>query len=325
MIYFRVKTIFHLMQSLLIALNSDEKGVLFIESKSLFKLEHALIKSGVYKKVLLISDPLESNKLVRLISTFSNLIWLLLISLFVRDKTNVFFTPAHNIPGSLIRILVSSQVVIFEEGNHSYQFEIDGKRNPLYRFTNASPFKKAFLKYFITYTRDAGDRLIYTDVRKLKRILPEVFQQINSKIYNLDLNTSLMNLNFKNKQILLDIFSLGHTFDASDDSCVILTQPVYNNGKMKFVEYIEMLGKAVSQVRLEKNIHIFYLKEHPRENDGCYCDFIKDNNIILINKLIPFEILELMGGKFSYGITYNSTAIHSNIIKDKVILDKNEI
>tara|TARA_B100001093_G_C26107342_1_gene709436 strand:- start:341 stop:553 length:213 start_codon:yes stop_codon:yes gene_type:complete len=63
---------------------------------------------------------------------------------------------------------------------------------------------------------------------------------------------------------------------------------------------------------------------HPVEEYGKYDSLVKKHSLKVLPKDFPFELLELFSLKFDLGITYNSTAVFSNLITKKIILDKNQ-
>ncbi|MCU6278976.1 hypothetical protein, partial [Enterobacter quasiroggenkampii] len=77
-----------------------------------------------------------------------------------------------------------------------------------------------------------------------------------------------------------------------------------------------IFNEQITQLK-EKNYEV-YLKLHPREKEDIYIT----ENVHRINGNFPFELLAIYNIQFDIGLTYNSTAINSSLIKNKILLSE---
>lgn len=121
------------------------------------------------------------------------------------------------------------------------------------------------------------------------------------------------------KEILKKVFFSDAQFDFSlkDDEkgrAIILTQPTYLFGIHTKQEAINLFNSQI--LKLQKEKYKVYLKIHPKEKTDLY---IKDN-VQRLSGRFPFELLALYNIDFDKGVSYNSTAVNSSLIKQKIML-----
>lgn len=103
---------------------------------------------------------------------------------------------------------------------------------------------------------------------------------------------------------LVYIFNLNN-LNIKDNSCLYLAQPL---DRALYCDSIDnyLLAKKIINNKVAEGKHV-YIKPHPAEK----LDYrIMDNNeITVLDKSFPIEVLDYMGVKFSEGITYGSTSV----------------
>ncbi|ELE6473959.1 TPA: hypothetical protein N5K79_000433 [Enterobacter hormaechei subsp. steigerwaltii] len=119
------------------------------------------------------------------------------------------------------------------------------------------------------------------------------------------------------KQIIKSVFfdNLEYNFsDHNSKKAIVLTQPTYLYGIHTKKELATLFNKEI--IKLKESNYDVYLKLHPRENEDIY---IKEN-VTRINGKFPFELLAIYNVQFDVGLTYNSTAINSSLVKNKILI-----
>lgn len=118
-------------------------------------------------------------------------------------------------------------------------------------------------------------------------------------------------LTTQEKETIIDIFMENKdTICTEGDSLLLLTQPIdadtygfINSEKEKVQIYYEIIKKYANNNRI-------IIKPHPWENTN-YSEYLKnEENIEILDKNFPVEILNFFNNKFKKVITINSTAIN---------------
>ncbi len=319
---YRVKTIYHLLQVLII-LDNKNKNILYLDDEKLFYLKDKINNSNLFSTVKLNKCLFIKNKVMRYVLTICNALVYSVLKYFVH-KDMILVTAQHNVCGKLLHDYVRAQrIIILEEGNYSYQYIVNGQVNSLYSVSKSKNFLKfIFSSYFITIKRNHNDKFIYFDKEKLQRELPTVFYKLENRIIEVDMNERLMSMSKSKKNQIQKIFSIEDLrIDNSKIKMIILTQPIVEAGILSLTEYVKLIKQELNKYDREK--YQIFLKEHPREKHDKYKDFIDEYSLIVLDKTFPFEILKFLNLNFEVGITYNSTAIWSKLIQNKILLDAN--
>lgn len=321
---YRAKTMYHLMLVLLL-LDRTNINTLYIDSKELFHLKNKLIQLGFFSKVYLVNNENE-NKLFRYFYTFTNAFFYQYFNwLYTKDR--VICTSQHNIRGDFFKdFLRSKHVILLEDGYSSYKEFPDGIQNSLYPdLPKDSIFKFMLNGYFLNIYNKNIIRFIYTSPETLKSEIPRVYNKIKTRINKLSIISCIdkMPNEYKNNLKLL-FFDKSNLNFNNDSSIVLLTQPLLEDGKCSKEEVLKVIS-LFDNFLLEyhkKGFEIF-IKQHPRENNYLYTSLISKYCIKEIDKQFPFELLSLFNIEFDIGVTYYSTAVKSEIFKEKIILRNN--
>jgi hypothetical protein len=309
MYIYRAKTYYHLM-IILLYLKEEQYNVLYIEDSNLVILSKKLVELGFFKKVIYLNDSKLENIYFRmLITIYKSIVFQVLHKLYAKNNMTII-TPQHNIHGKLFNEFIKCKnIILLEDGQYSYKKVINNRINSLY--TN-SIYKKVINKYFLTIYNPNIEKFIFCNKDKLSKNLGKEFKLIKNKIKEINIDNEILNLSIKKRNIFIELFFNDMSIVNSSKSIIILTQPNLDESIILLFEYY--INKYL------KEGYMIFLKEHPREDINSYDRIINKYNIKSINKFFPFELLLLLNIEFNIGITYNSTAIFSDIIKTRIII-----
>ena len=322
---FRANTMYQLLLILLI-LDDNNENILFIGSNDLLQFKNKLIELGFFHKIE-IQNYRKENFVKRNILTFFNAILFCLFAPFFK-KEIILITSQHNIRGKLIlEFFRAKRLYVIEDGYSSYKEYPQGIKNSLYLELKKDFYLKHSLRsYFINIENNNINRFYFTSKKKLEKEVPRVYDIINSKVFEIPILETIEKLKDCRKSKLKRLFFSNGEFSYSDSkTMVLLTQPLVEDGKMNFKELnclIKVFEKVISKYYSEG--YKVLIKQHPREQNKFYNELIKRYNIMEINKDFPFELVSMFNVKFDVGVTYYSTAIDSDIFKNKINLKENE-
>lgn len=321
---FRVKTVYHLLQVLLLINNRKNESykILFLDDKSLFKYKLILEQLKYFDEVKYVTYLL-NNKSIDLIFHFLFYKVLVFYTFFakpLKSMSDVYlYTSCHNIPFDMRYFLVNHKLVILEEGNYSYRIELDSSINPFYDdVTFLSLFKQFFAnKFFIRFTNPNITRVLFWSLKKFNNSPIPVF--LSNKKYFIDVKDMKFEVSLINNSELNNILSIfGANLNIKKNSLIILTQPIKGSGRLKFPTYIEKIKNTLHSF---SDIDNFYIKVHPRDDLSNYADLVEEFKINVIYTDLPFELFGELGFSFLYGVTYDSTSIDVDFIEKKIILN----
>ncbi|MFP2504160.1 polysialyltransferase family glycosyltransferase [Buttiauxella gaviniae] len=223
-------------------------------------------------------------------------------------------------PLHLANIGLPDEVNFYEEGESIYQKDVLFKKErkvDLKQSFNECIKKVLFIKKNSIlhikkfYVRDKN-RLLRT--LKNNSFFDSIFE-----IIEIDDVAGIRELSSNDKDVLKNIFFENFTCDFSlrcdERSAIVLTQPIYFHGEYTKIESVNLFNCYIK--RLKQEDYKVYLKLHPKEQEDLYLT----EGVQRINGQFPFELLALYGVEFEKGLTYNSTAIQSSIIKNKFLIE----
>ncbi|MEG5549638.1 polysialyltransferase family glycosyltransferase [Enterobacter wuhouensis] len=223
-------------------------------------------------------------------------------------------------PLSLANIGRPDQIFFYEEGESTYSKDVlfEKATKPTLKDTLNTFIKKVLFVQRNSINDISG--FYVRDKIRLERVFSakEDFKY-NFPIFEIDDIEAIKNLSHYDKSIIKKIFfqDLDCTFSSQNSKkAIILTQPTYFYGIHSKEELAALFNEQI--LKLKENGYEVYLKLHPREKEDIY---IKDN-VKRINGKFPFELLAIYDIVFDVGLTYNSTAINSSLIKDKILISK---
>lgn len=271
-------------------------------------------------------DSLEKIYQVRLIkNNFSEYILNVLYRVFIypfkyKEELISFYLDGFvgHYPLFIANIGRPDNIFFYEEGESIYKEDVlfvEPKPSGLKGMINVFIKKVLFIKKSSIY----NIKIFY--VRDKKRLLTALRSQKNIRfeIREVDDVAYIRNMPEKEKEKLKKIFFNNFTCDfncADKDSkkAIVLTQPIYLDNPYTKEESVELFNYWINKLIQEG--YKVYLKTHPREIDDLY---IKDN-VERVNGHFPFELLALYDIEFDKGLTYNSTAVNSKLIKQKCLI-----
>ncbi len=223
-------------------------------------------------------------------------------------------------PLQLANIGSPDEIKYYEEGESIYYKDI------LFNKVNKSGLKQrinGLIKKTLFIRRTSIFEITVFYVRDKKRLadllILEDATHLKFNVHEVNDVECLRHLSLMDKEVLKNIFFSDAQFDFSlkDDEkgrAIVLTQPTYLFGIHTEQETIELFNSQILELQQEK--YKVYLKTHPKEQDDPY---IK-NNVQRLNGRFPFELLSLYDVYFDKGVSYNSTAVNSSLIKHKIML-----
>ncbi|UNC93562.1 glycosyltransferase family 52 [Candidatus Contubernalis alkaliaceticus] len=309
---YRINSVYHML-FVLCLINRHEENHLILGHKSLFGLYDKLFNTGIFTTITKIEYPKSYlGKGMRLF--LPGLIKIL--RLFVKKDTHIFTCPNDVEYKSLMPFAKASKISLIEDGVACYS-TFDGN-NPLYMrrpLQAIDEIKRYFGLPYINIYRLKIHKFYLTNPSLLKQNLPDIYSYLNDSIVVFDINKEI--LRDVNKKLILDIFGMESYVNKGKKMAILLTQPLVEDNK---IDLSTLLKKylAILEPLVDRGYSI-YLKQHPREVGNKY--IVIGIDLIEIPKLIPFEVLALSGITFDVGITYKSTAMSVDFIKEKIFIE----
>ena len=321
---FRVKTMFHLLQAIILV-NKNQKNILYLDGHSVDGLKESL--EGVFfQKVYINKYSFRKFKLIRNFFTFFLAIIYRFRFLKIRKRNYVLISSSHNIIGSVFKyFFCAKKIQILEDGNYSYNMYCLHKPNFLYENQiQTAKFKYLLGDYFFNVKNNNVNNYYFTSGDRLKKNLPFIYQTIKERIIQIDLVEGIKNMSELKKKWIKSIFFDDFSLEGLHQKTIVLiTQPIDENGLMNKNDLFELYDKSLNDLDLDN--YKCFIKLHPIESSNKYISLINKYSLNVIPKDFPFELLELFSVKFDFGITYNSTAVFSDLIKNKIVLDKTQV
>lgn len=213
-----------------------------------------------------------------------------------------------------------NKIFFYEEGESTYCDDVLFEKK-------VKPQLKSIINTFIKKTLSVPKNSIndisgfyVRDEKRLKKIFSEK-KDFTYKFPIKEINDiqAIKSLSDYDKDIIKAIFFKDFDCDFSSDKskkAIVLTQPTYLYGMHSKEELAALFNEQI--IKLKENNFDVYLKLHPREKEDIY---IKEG-VHRINGKFPFELLAIYNIQFDVGLTYNSTAINSSLIKNKILLSE---
>jgi hypothetical protein len=321
---FRVKTMFHLLQAIILV-DKNQRNILYLDGDSVNGLKESL--EGVFfQKVYVNKYSFRKSKLIRFFFTFLLSVVYRFRFFKIRKRNYIFISSSHNIVGSVFKYFFGAKKIkILEDGNYSYNMYCLDKLNFLYENQIQTAKFKYFLgNYFFNVNNLNISNYYFTSRDRLEKNLPVIYQTIEERIIQIDLIEEIKNMSELKKKWIKSIFFNGFSLDdLYQKSIVLITQPIDENGLMSKNDLLVLYDKSLKDLDLAN--YKCFIKLHPIESSNKYLSLINKYSLNVIPKDFPFELLELFSVKFDFGITYNSTAVFSDLIKNKIVLDKTQL
>lgn len=224
-------------------------------------------------------------------------------------------------PIYLANIGTPDQVYFYEEGESIYQDNVlfvkekNGLKSKLGDVVKKLLFIKKNSIYGISvfYVRDK--------IRLLNAIENKMSSGFSFLIEEVDDVEYIKNMPISDKNVIEKVFFVDQCFEVFKSQsktqkkrAIILTQPTYLYGLHSKDEIAGIFNCYIRNL-INENYDVF-LKLHPSEREDLYLL----NNVKRINGRFPFEFLAIFNVIFDLGVTYNSTAIKSSLIRDKLLI-----
>nr|BBM62839.1 predicted protein [Escherichia albertii] len=224
-------------------------------------------------------------------------------------------------PFILANLGVPENVYFYEEGESIYQKNVLFKKD---KATGVKSIINRIVKKSLNVKWNSIQDISAFYVRDKQRIKRTLEEQIGNDftfdIIEIDVFQCLADLSEREKERIKDIFFgelQSDLFDSKNKKAIILTQPTYLYNIHTKSHLAQLFNENIDKLKKEK--YDIYLKLHPNEQEDIYMvDGVKR-----INGKFPFELLSIFNVKFDVGLTYNSTAINSQLIKEKIMLINN--
>lgn len=302
-------------------MKKSERNILIINIHNSYELRHNLSKLKALEKideVVLLKNTLPEYLL--------NLLYRVFIYPFKKKNHSITFYLDGFVgyyPLSLANIGVPDNISFYEEGESIYQ---DGvlfvKMNKGLKNTLNTGIKKILRIKFNSITDI--DAFYVRNADKLKKVLFSAPYSIpDFEVKEIDEIKALRHLSLKDKEVLLDAFFTEMRCDFSQTEnrlkrAIVLTQPIELYGEYNRQEAVSLFNAYIQ--RLIDQEYKVYLKLHPYEKEDQYIS----DGVERLKGNFPFELLALFDIQFDMGLTYNSTAVNSSLIKSKILI-KNEL
>lgn len=299
-------------------MNKSERNVLLLNIQDSIDMESRLSKLQELEKVHEII--LFKNNLSEYIK---NVLYRMFIYPFKKNNGRIIFFLdgfVGHYPLQLANIGSPDEIKFYEEGESIYYKDV------LFNKNNKSGLKQRInelIKKILFIRRSSIFEITTFYVRDKKRLADllalEDATHLKFDVQEVNDIECLRHLSLIDKEVLKNIFFSDTRFDFSlkDDEkgrAIVLTQPTYLFGIHTELEAIELFNSQILNLQQEK--YKVYLKIHPKEKNDLY---IKDN-VQRLDGRFPFELLALYDIYFDKGVSYNSTAVNSSLIKHKVML-----
>lgn len=295
-------------------MKTKEENVLIINIQDSLELEDQLKKldelDKIYKVILIKNNYKEY---------IFNIIYRITVYPFKKKEKNITFYLdgfAGYYPLVLANIGNPNKVVFYEEGESIYCKKVFFNKKKL-GFKN---LLNEFIKKILLIRKNSINDIKKFYVRDKNRFINSLKNyKYEFDIIEVDENKNLNKISDEDKKRLIDIFFNKTKFDKKEKKlAIVLTQPIYLDNIYTKKETADLFNLYIKKLS-EENYKI-YLKLHPREKE----DYYLKEGIERIEEKFPFELLSLFGIEFEVGLTYNSTAINSKLIKNKILI-KDEV
>lgn len=298
-------------------MNRNEKNVLIINIRDSIDLEDklsCLSQLDNVEQVILIKNNLKEY--------IFNVLYRIFVYPFKQKKDEITFYLDGcfgRYPIFLANRGVPDNVIFYEEGEGTYHKDVLFKKlannDVKYKFNE-------FIKSVLFIKKNSIENITCFYIRDKQRLLDSFAQQgfnnINFEIREVDDVESIRRLSFSDKEVFKKIFFDGFLCDfslgANEQRAIVLTQPTYLYGIHTKEELAAIFNSRIEL--LKKNNYKVYLKLHPYEHDDIYLT----DGVQRLNGKFPFELLSLFDVVFDKGLTFNSTAINSRLIKEKWLI-----
>lgn len=209
---------------------------------------------------------------------------------------------------------IPDEVNFYEEGESFY------KKNIFFQEASDISIKGRLnrrIKDFLKVPKNNVNRVSKIYVRNKLKFLKNHNDNIEMlshiKLEEINEAKILSSLSNFDKIVLKTIF-LKNIDICLENNVIILTQPLYQDNILSLEETKNLFDSYIFKfLNQGKNV---YIKLHPREEKNIYYN----KGVIEIPSYCPFELLTILNVRFDLGVTYHSTAINSEIIKEKIII-----
>lgn len=202
---------------------------------------------------------------------------------------------------------------LLEDGYNFYQMKNDNLRDKL--LGKVAIWRKIYNK-MIGYPFFWGNNDYCIDIEVNSLIdLPKDKRRFKFK--EVSREKLLSRISENRKKIIQYIFQISETFIESNNTVLILTQPLYQDKLVNsLLEQYNFYNKLCEKY-YEMGYHV-YLKPHPRDN----MSYSTLKNVNLIQQNIPIELIEnFQNISFDIGITHSSSALDFlTCVKNKIII-----
>lgn len=154
---------------------------------------------------------------------------------------------------------------------------------------------------FVEFLKSRGDCYYQFDIIEINEV------KCIKKISQSD-NLLLKEIFFSNIDERLQKMSI------EPNKAIVLTQPIYIDNPYTKDESIKLFNYWIE--KLIRDGCRVYIKLHPKEVDDEYLRV----GIERLGGQFPFELLALYDIEFDKGLTYNSTAVNSTLIKERILI-----
>ncbi|GEM_PF-3366346 len=298
-------------------MNSNEKNILIINIRDSIDLENKLsnlCELENIEQVVLIKNNIKEYIL--------NILYRIFIYPFKVKKDNITFYLDGcfgRYPIFLANLGVPDDVKFYEEGEGTYHKDVLFKK----KANNNFKYKvNEFIKRVLFVGKNSIENITCFYIRDKQRLLDSFTQQgfrnIDFEIKEIDDVECIRRISNSDKDLLKKIFFDGFSCDfslaADEKRAIVLTQPTYLYGLHTKEELAAIFNSRIES--LKKDNYKVYLKLHPIEHEDIYLT----QDVHRLNGNFPFELLSLFDVVFDKGLTFNSTAINSTLIKEKWLI-----
>ncbi|RXJ11586.1 polysialyltransferase family glycosyltransferase [Lelliottia nimipressuralis] len=298
-------------------MNENERNILIINVRESVELKEKLSNLSRLDKVEQVII-FENN----LKDYISSILYRILIYPFKMKKDNITFYLDGCIgrfPIVIANFGVPDDVVFYEEGEGTYRkgvlFEKLANNNIKYKINET-------IKKLLLIKKNSIDNIVCFYIRDKKKLLDSFAQQgykdFKFEIKEINDVECIKKISSADKKLLIKLFFADFNCDFSlgnkEKRAIVLTQPTYLYGFHSKEELAFLFNSRIEV--LKKMNYKVYLKMHPIENDDIYIH----ESVQRLSGNFPFELLSLFDVEFDIGLTFNSTAINSSLIKMKWLI-----
>lgn len=299
-------------------MKENEENILVINIQDSHNLKDKLSAlSGLDRisRVILVENTLSEY--------FFNLIYRLFIYPFKIKKNRLCFYLDGFVgyyPLFLANIGLPDEVHFYEEGESIYQPGVLLKKKVPFKIKSIIGF---LIKNIFFVKKNSIHNIKSFYVRDKDRLLSTLTKgalfDFNFEIKEINDVEAIKKLSNRDKELLKKIFlaDLNCDFSVNENEkrAIVLTQPLYLYGIYSKKETIDLFNQYISGLANEN--YKVYVKLHPVEREDLYA--ISDG-VQRIGGEFPFELLALLNVCFDKGVTYNSTAVNSKLIRNKHLI-----